>query len=93
MVGTLAGRAARKRRQDGERGEQDDSGARTRHHTIIDDLDAGRTLLANLYITITDVADRLGVSPATQYRYLPAARAANASGGYVVPPLLQRIRF
>ncbi len=46
-----------------------------------DDLDIARTLLANPDITVGDVADRLGVSPATPYRYLPAARTANAAGG------------
>ena len=35
-------------------------------------------LLANPDITVADVADRLGVSPATLYRYLPAARTANS---------------
>jgi len=43
-----------------------------------DDLDAARTLLANPDITVADVADRLGVSPVTLYRYLPAARTANS---------------
>lgn len=43
-----------------------------------DDLDVARTLLANPDITVADVADRLGVSPATLYRYLPAARSANS---------------
>ena len=47
-----------------------------------DDLDVARTLLANPDITIADVADRLGVSPATLCRYLPAARTANASNGW-----------
>jgi DNA-binding MurR/RpiR family transcriptional regulator len=42
-----------------------------------DDLDIARTLLANPDITVADVADRLGVSPATLYRYLPAARTAH----------------
>jgi DNA invertase Pin-like site-specific DNA recombinase len=42
-----------------------------------DDLDIARTLLANPDITVADVAGRIGVSPATLYRYLPAARAAN----------------
>ena len=46
-----------------------------------DDLDIARTLLANPDIPVGDVADRLGVSPATLYRYLPAARTANAAGG------------
>jgi transposase-like protein len=35
-----------------------------------DDLDVARTLLANPDITVADVADRIGVSPATLYRYL-----------------------
>ncbi len=43
-----------------------------------DDLDVARTLLANPDITVAEVADRLGVSPATLYRYLPAARSANS---------------
>jgi predicted DNA-binding protein (UPF0251 family) len=43
-----------------------------------DDLDVARTLLANPDITVTDVADRLGVSSATLYRYLSAARTANS---------------
>jgi DNA invertase Pin-like site-specific DNA recombinase len=43
------------------------------------DLNVARTLLANPDITVGDVADRLGVSPPTLYRYLPAARAANSS--------------
>src|SRR5207244_3824188 len=42
-----------------------------------DDLNVARTLLANPDITVADVADRIGVSPATLYRYLPAARTAN----------------
>src|SRR3984957_8344881 len=43
-----------------------------------DDLDVARTLLANPTITVADIADRLGVSPATLYRYLPSARSANS---------------
>ncbi len=42
------------------------------------DLGIARTLLANTEIPVADVADRLGVSPATPYRYLPAAKAANS---------------
>jgi predicted DNA-binding transcriptional regulator AlpA len=38
-----------------------------------DDLDIAMTLLNN-----PDITDRIGVSPATLYRYIPAARAANA---------------
>ena len=43
-----------------------------------DDLDVARTLLANPDITVADIADRIGVSPATLYRYLPAARNVNS---------------
>ena len=45
-----------------------------------DDLDAARALLANPDIGVTQIAHRLGVSPATLYRYLPAARSANLPG-------------
>jgi DNA invertase Pin-like site-specific DNA recombinase len=45
-----------------------------------DDLDVARALLANPDIGVTQIAHRLGVSPATLYRYIPAARAANAPG-------------
>jgi AraC-like DNA-binding protein len=41
-------------------------------------ISTARTLLANPDITVAEVADRLGVSPATLYRYLPAARTANS---------------
>jgi DNA invertase Pin-like site-specific DNA recombinase len=42
-----------------------------------DDLEAARALLANPDIGVTQIAHRLGVSPATLYRYIPAARSAN----------------
>jgi DNA invertase Pin-like site-specific DNA recombinase len=42
-----------------------------------DDLEAARALLANLDIGVTQIAHRLGVSPAPLYRYIPAARTAN----------------
>jgi DNA invertase Pin-like site-specific DNA recombinase len=42
-----------------------------------DDLDVAMTLLANPDITVAEVAERIGVSPATLYRYLPAARTAH----------------
>ena len=32
------------------------------------------------YIGVTQIAHRLGVSPATLYRYIPAARTANTPG-------------
>jgi predicted DNA-binding transcriptional regulator YafY len=38
-----------------------------------DDIDAARTLLANPDVTVADAADRIGFSPATLYRYLPAS--------------------
>jgi DNA invertase Pin-like site-specific DNA recombinase len=37
-----------------------------------DDIEAAKALLAN-----PDIAHRLGVSPATLYRYVPAARTVN----------------
>ena len=43
-----------------------------------DDLDVATTLLANPDITVAEIAQRVGVSPATLYRYLPAARTAQA---------------
>jgi len=42
-----------------------------------DDLEVARALLANPDIGVTQIAHRLGVSPATLYRYIPAARTAN----------------
>jgi DNA invertase Pin-like site-specific DNA recombinase len=45
-----------------------------------DDLEAARALLANPDIGVTQIAHRLGVSPATLYRYIPAARTANMPG-------------
>ncbi len=43
-----------------------------------DDLQAARAMLANPDITVAEVAERVGVSPATLYRYLPAARTASS---------------
>jgi DNA invertase Pin-like site-specific DNA recombinase len=54
------------------------TGGRPRKMTE-DDVGVARTLLANLDITVADIAGRLGVSPATLYRYLPAARIAHLS--------------
>ena len=45
-----------------------------------ENLEAARALLANPDIGVTQIAHRLGVSPATLYRYIPAARAANTPG-------------
>ena len=42
-----------------------------------DDIEAAKALLANPDIGVTQIAHRLGVSPATLYRYIPAARTAN----------------
>src|SRR4051794_19125858 len=39
-----------------------------------------KALLANPDIGVTQIAHRLGVSPATLYRYIPAARTANTPG-------------
>jgi AcrR family transcriptional regulator len=45
-----------------------------------DDIEAAKAMLANAAIGETQIAHRLGVSPATLYRYIPAARTANAPG-------------
>jgi DNA invertase Pin-like site-specific DNA recombinase len=45
-----------------------------------DDIEAAKAMLANPDIGVTQIAHRLGVSPATLYRYIPAARTANAPG-------------
>jgi len=37
-------------------------------------------MLANPDIGVTQIAHRLGVSPATLYRYIPAARTTNSPG-------------
>jgi DNA invertase Pin-like site-specific DNA recombinase len=42
-----------------------------------DDIEAAKAMLANPDIGVTHIAHRLGVSPATLYRYIPAARTAN----------------
>jgi DNA invertase Pin-like site-specific DNA recombinase len=42
-----------------------------------DDLEAARASLANPDIGVAQIAHRLGVSPATLYRHIPAARTAN----------------
>lgn len=46
----------------------------------VDDLKAAKALLGDPTITVADVAKRLGVSPATLYRHLPAARSATQEG-------------
>jgi DNA invertase Pin-like site-specific DNA recombinase len=45
-----------------------------------DDIEAAKAVLANPDIGVTQIARRLGVSPATLYRYIPAARTANTPG-------------
>ena len=45
-----------------------------------DDIEAAKAMLANPDIAVTQIAQRLGVSPATLYRYIPAARTANTPG-------------
>ena len=45
-----------------------------------DDIEAAKAMLANPDIGVTQIAHRLGVSPATLYRYIPAARTANRPG-------------
>jgi hypothetical protein len=41
---------------------------------------AAKAMLANPDIGVTQIAHRLGVSPTTHYRYIPAARTANTPG-------------
>jgi DNA invertase Pin-like site-specific DNA recombinase len=43
-----------------------------------DDIEAAKTMLTNPDIGVTQIAHRLGVSPSTLYRYIPAARASSA---------------
>jgi DNA invertase Pin-like site-specific DNA recombinase len=45
-----------------------------------DDIEAAKAMLANPDIGVTQIAHRVGVSPATLYRYIPAARTANTPG-------------
>src|SRR5437764_14884945 len=45
-----------------------------------DDIEAAKAMLANPDIGVTQIAHRLGVSPATLYRYIPAARTGNTPG-------------
>ena len=47
---------------------------------LTDDIEAAKAMLANSEIGVTQIAHRLGVSPATLYRYIPAARTANTPG-------------
>ena len=46
-----------------------------------DDIEAAKAMLADPDIGVTQIAHRLGVSPATLYRYMPAARTANTPDG------------
>jgi DNA invertase Pin-like site-specific DNA recombinase len=46
-----------------------------------DDIEAAKTMLANPDIGVAQIAQRLGVSLATLYRYIPAARTANLPSG------------
>jgi predicted DNA-binding transcriptional regulator YafY len=41
-------------------------------------------MLANPDISVAQTADRLGVSPATLYRYIPAARTANLPSARII---------
>jgi hypothetical protein len=41
---------------------------------------AAKAMLANPHIGVTQIAHRLGASPVTLYRYIPAARTANLPG-------------
>jgi hypothetical protein len=45
-----------------------------------DDIEAAKAMLGNPDIGVTQIAHRLGVSPATLYRYIPAAPTGNLPG-------------
>jgi DNA invertase Pin-like site-specific DNA recombinase len=45
------------------------------------DIEAAKAMLANPDFGVTQIAHRPGVSPATLYRYPPAARTANSQDG------------
>ena len=47
---------------------------------LTDDIEAAKAMLAYPDIGVAHIAHRLGVSPATLYRYIPAARTANTQG-------------
>jgi DNA invertase Pin-like site-specific DNA recombinase len=49
---------------------------------LTDDIEAAKAMLADSEIGVTQIAHRLGVSPATLYRYIPAARTANSPGAF-----------
>jgi hypothetical protein len=51
-----------------------------RQNLTDDDIEATKAMLANPDIGVTQIAHRLGVSPATLYRCIPAARTANSPG-------------
>lgn len=44
------------------------------------DIEAAKALLAGTDLSVEEVARRIGTSPATLYRYIPAARASVAEG-------------
>ena len=44
-----------------------------------DDIEAAKAMLANPDIGVTQIAHRLGVSPATLYRYIPAAQTRDVA--------------
>jgi hypothetical protein len=45
-----------------------------------DDIEAAKAMPTNPGTGVAQIAHRLGVSPATLYRYIPAARTANTPG-------------
>ena len=52
-------------------------GTRYKPKLADENIEAANGRLANPDIGVTQIAHRLGVSPATLYRYIPAARSAN----------------
>ena len=84
---STSGRIRGDNRQDPERTQAGLAAARRAGRTggrppklTDEDIEAAKALLANPDIGVTQIAHRLGVSPATLYRYIPAARTANTPG-------------
>jgi AcrR family transcriptional regulator len=55
-----------------------------------DDIEAAKGILANLDIGVTQIAHRLGVSPATLYRYIPGRVNREYAGRLTTAALPQR---
>jgi DNA invertase Pin-like site-specific DNA recombinase len=56
-----------------------------------DDIEAAKAMLANPDIGVTQIAHRLGVSPATLYRYIPGRANRESAGRLTTAALPQRV--